>query len=410
MAEFVMPSLGSDMTAGTLVLWRVEPGQLVQRGDIVAEVDTDKGVIEVEVFTSGRVEKLLVSEGAKVPVGTPLALIAEDGAPAAPPAPPPVAAPPVAAPPVAAPPLAAPPAAAPPVAAPPVAAPRSLHTPLAVAPPRLRISPSARRLARELGVDPSRLTGTGPGGAINREDVKRAATEPPGAAPTAPADDARARMRQAIARAMARSNREIPHYYVSHSMSFGAALGFLERVNAERPPPERLVYGVLLLRAIALCLHDFPELNARWENDALVVSPAIHIGMAISLREGGLVIPAIVDADQLSLDALMQRLRDLVERARRGQLRSSELSLGTITVTSLGERGVESVAGVIYPPQTAILGFGTPAPRPWVVDGQVVPRPVLHMTLAGDHRASDGHRGALFLAKLEKLLSEPGKL
>lgn len=393
MAEFVMPSLGSDMTAGTLVLWRVKPGQLVRRGDIVAEVDTDKGVIEVEVFTNGRVEELLVSEGTKVPVGTPLALIAEEGAPVrAAAAPAPVT------------------AAAPPPVAPPVAAPRSLHAPLAGAPPRLRISPSARRLARELGVDASGLTGTGPGGAINREDVRRAATEPPRVAPAAPADDARARMRQAIARAMARSNREIPHYYVSHSMSFGAALGFLERVNAERPPPERLVYGVLLLRAVALCLHDFPELNARWENDALIVSPEIHIGMAISLREGGLVTPAILDADQLSLDALMQRLRDLVERARRGQLRASELSKGTITVTSLGERGVESVAGVIYPPQTAILGFGTPAPRPWVVDGQVVPRPVLHMTLAGDHRASDGHRGALFLAKLEKLLSEPVRL
>jgi len=386
-AELLMPSLGSDMTAGTLVLWRVAPGQDVRRGDIVAEVDTDKGVIEIEVFVSGRVERLLTREGEKVPVGTPLALIVEvgDGAGTEPP-----------------PPLAGPP---PPVLPAPAA---SLHTPLAGAPARLRISPSARRLARELGVDPSRVPGTGPGGAITREDVKLAATA--ALSPHPETLDTRARMRQAIARAMARSNQEIPHYYVSHSMSFGAALAFLERTNAERPPAERLVYGALLIRAVALALHDFPELNAKWENDALAPSPHVNVGVAISLREGGLVIPAIADADQLSLDATMARLRELVERARRGQLRSSELSTGTVTLTSLGERGVESVAGVIYPPQTALVGFGTPAPRPWVVDDQVVPRPVLHMTLAGDHRASDGHRGALFLAKLEKLLSEPAKL
>ncbi|MCC6900161.1 MAG: 2-oxo acid dehydrogenase subunit E2 [Polyangiaceae bacterium] len=386
MAEFVMPSLGSDMTAGRLVLWRVTPGQTVKRGDIIAEVDTDKGVIEVEVFVSGRVERLLVGEGATVPVGTALAVISEDTPPRAEPAPPPPS---------------------PPAVTEPEAAPSgSLHTPEAGAPIRQRISPSARRLARELGVDPGRVSGTGPGGAITRDDVTRAAAAK---SPPAPVD-APMRMRQAIARAMSRSNREIPHYYVTHRISFDAARDFLERTNAERPPGERLVAGALLIRAVALALHDFPELNARWEDDAVVVNPSIHVGMAISLRGGGLVIPAVADADRLSLDQVMSRLRDVVERARRGQLRSSELAQGTITVTSLGERGVESVAGVIYPPQTALVGFGTPALRPWVVDGQVVAKPVLSMTLAGDHRASDGHRGASFLARLEKLLDEPSRL
>lgn len=381
-----MPSLGSDMTAGRLVLWRVTPGQTVKRGDIIAEVDTDKGVIEVEVFVSGRVERLLVGEGATVPVGTALAVISEDTPPRAEPAPPPPS---------------------PPAVTEPAAAPSgSLHTPEAGAPIRQRISPSARRLARELGVDPGRVSGTGPGGAITRDDVTRAAAAK---SPPAPVD-APMRMRQAIARAMSRSNREIPHYYVTHRISFDAARDFLERTNAERPPAERLVAGALLIRAVALALHDFPELNARWEDDAVVVNPSIHVGMAISLRGGGLVIPAVADADRLSLDQVMSRLRDVVERARRGQLRSSELAQGTITVTSLGERGVESVAGVIYPPQTALVGFGTPALRPWVVDGQVVAKPVLSMTLAGDHRASDGHRGASFLARLEKLLNEPSRL
>ena len=410
-----MPSLGADMEAGTLVAWLKQPGDRVARGDIVAEVDTDKGVIEVEVFSAGVIDRLLVEPGTKVPVGTPLAVIRDEEAQTAPrprPAPPAAAQP---APPAAAQP--APPAAAQPAPPPPTPRPEpapsaaSLHAPeVHRQAQRLRISPSARRLARELSVDASSLRGTGPGGAITREDIQQAARQrvaaPTLAVPTAAAE----RMRQAIAAAMARSKREIPHYYVSHTIDFGPAMAWLEEHNTRSPVGERLIYGVLLLKAVALALREFPEQNAAWRGDHAEQLAHIHVGTAISMRQGGLVAPALHDTDQQSLLELMQAFRDLVQRVRAGRMRSSELSDATITVTSLGERGVEALLPVIYPPQVAIVGFGKLVERPWVVDGRVVPRPLIHASLAADHRVSDGHRGALFLAAIDRILQQPEKL
>lgn len=357
MAEFVMPSLGADMEAGTLVAWLKQPGDPVKRGDIIAEVDTDKGVIEVEVFSTGVLERLLVPPGTKVPVGTPLAIIREDGAPTAEPA-------------------------------------------AAIEESRpIKATPAARKLAEELGVDLAKTRGSAADGVISREDVL--ATE--GAEP-------RQRLRRAIALAMERSNREIPHFYVAHTFDVTPAQAFLERENRARSVDERLLFGVLLVKAVALALRQFPELNGRWEDQHAVALPGIHVGMAISLRGGGVVIPAIHDADRLALDTLMRLLRDVVARARAGELRSSELSDGTITLTSLGDRGVDAVWGVIYPPQVALVGFGRVAERPWVVGSSVAVRSTLTATLAADHRVSDGHRGALFLAALEKLMAEPEQL
>lgn len=409
MAEFVMPKLGTDMTAGTLVAWHKKPGDAVRRGDIVAEVETDKGVIEVEIFTTGVIDRLLVQPGARVPVGTVLATVRDEGAAETvrPAGPAPVPAPPA--------PLAPAPAVT------------------AAAVDRLRISPSARLLARQLGVDPTTIQGTGPRGAITREDIETAAAAAPSPPtplprsgsegskiePLAPASgergrgegaDRHARMRQAIAAAMSRSKREIPHYYLSTTIDMHRAVTWLGEENVKRSVEDRLLYGVLLLKATALALRQVPELNAVWDGDRVVPNPAVHIGVATSLRHGGLVIPALHDVDKQNLNELMRGLRDLVSRARSGALRSSELSDGTITVTSLGEQGVEAVFGIIYPPQVALVGFGKVVERPWVVDGQVVPRPVLTATLSADHRASDGHRGALFLAALERLLQEPSKL
>lgn len=287
------------------------------------------------------------------------------------------------------------------------------------------MSPSARRLARELGVDPATVHGTGPGGAITREDIDRAAAlkkepqaaAPPVAAPTpalpaAPAlsADRLARMRQTIAAAMTRSKREIPHYYLSTMIDLQPAMNWLTEQNLKRPVTDRLLYGVLLLKAVALALREVPELNSVWEGDRAVLKPEIHVGVAISLRQGGLIAPALHDADKKSLDELMQALRDLVNRARGGKLRSSELSDPTITVTSLGEQGVETVFGVIYPPQTAIVGLGKVVERPWSVHGGLMSRQVITATLSADHRVSDGHRGGLFLAALDRLLQEPDKL
>jgi pyruvate dehydrogenase E2 component (dihydrolipoamide acetyltransferase) len=217
-------------------------------------------------------------------------------------------------------------------------------------------------------------------------------------------------MRAAIAAAMSRSNREIPHYFLGHTCDLTRAVTWLEQVNAGRPVPERLLLAALLLKAAARALAKLPELNGFWLDGAFRPGTGVHVGWAIALRGGGLVAPGIHDADRRSLDELMAAMRDLVQRARAGGLRSSELTDPTVTVTSLGERGAESVLGVIYPPQVALLGFGRPVERPWVIDGKVCARRVISLTLAGDHRASDGHRGGQLLLAIDQLLQEPHEL
>jgi pyruvate dehydrogenase E2 component (dihydrolipoamide acetyltransferase) len=256
------------------------------------------------------------------------------------------------------------------------------------------------------------VRGTGPAGAIRREDVEQAAAQkaqapPPGAPSQA---DRQARMRQAIAAAMSRSKREIPHFYLGTMIDMHRALNWLTQENQQRSVEDRLLYGVLLLKGVALALWEIPELIAWWAGDHAVPSPTIHVGIAISLRGGGLVAPAIQHTDRQSLDELMRRFRDLVNRARAGSLRSSELSDPTITVTSLGEQRVETTFGIIYPPQVAIVGFGKVVERPWSVEGQIVSRRVINATLSADHRVTDGHRGGRFLAAVDRLLQEPSQL
>jgi pyruvate dehydrogenase E2 component (dihydrolipoamide acetyltransferase) len=217
-------------------------------------------------------------------------------------------------------------------------------------------------------------------------------------------------MRETIAAAMARSKREIPHYYLSTAIDMGKAMAWLKDENLKRSVTDRLLYGVLLIKAVALALRQVPELNALWKGGAAVQSPDIHVGVAVSLRQGGLVAPAIHHTDKQSLSELMTRFQDVVKRARAGTLRSSEFSDPTITVTSLGEQGVETVFGVIYPPQVALVGFGKVVERPWVVGGEVVSRPVVTASLSADHRVTDGHRGAVFLSAVDRLLQEPAQL
>jgi len=390
MAEFLMPILTADMSAGTLVEWRKKPGDALERGDIIALVETDKGLIDIEVFTPGVLERIVVPPGTTVPTGTVLAIV-RDGAPTG----------------------------ASPAPAAPLPAPASAPSPVAPAAPtmpappgRLKISPLARKLAAELGVDPTTVRGTGGGGAIRREDIERASA----ARTAAPAEkprvalDRQARLRQAIGAAMTRSKREIPHYYLATTIDLQRAMTWMAEQNLTRPVTDRLLYGVLLIKAVALALKEVPELNSVWRGSEPVRREAIHVGVAISLRGGGLVAPALHDTAGQSLGDLMRQLRDLVQRARSGGLRSSELSDSTITVTSLGEQGVETVFGVIFPPQVAIVGFGKLVERPWAVDGQLVVRPVVTATLSADHRVSDGHRGGLFLAAVDRLLQAPSLL
>ena len=394
-----MPSLGADMDAGTLVEWLVKPGDRVKRGDIVAVVETQKGAIEIETYQAGEIEQILVDLHTKVPVGTPLARIRVEGEAKA------VA--PGAVPPPTAPELPAMPA------PPPVQAPAALP-PAAVAagaPSYRRVSPAARRLAQESGIDLSTVTGSGPAGAITYADVERRLGEA-----AAPPEKKRAlwldlaAMRTAIAAAMARSKREIPHYYLEHQIDVTGCEHWLAQKNATLPPDSRLLIGALVLKAVALAARRFPVFNGFYRDNKFEPSQAVHVGVAIAIRGGGLAAPALHDADQLSLDALMSRMRDLVARTRAGRIRSSEIADPTITVSSLGERGVEALYGIIYPPQVAIVGLGKVVTRPWVVDGAIGPRSVVTITLSGDHRVTDGHAGALFLAEIGKLMQEPEKL
>ncbi len=419
-----MPSLGADMDAGTIIQWLVKPGDAVKRGDIIAVVDTEKATIEVEVFQTGVIQTIVVAEGNKVPVGAVLALIRSDGEAV----PPPEAKPKAIVP--------APQAVPAPTAARPPAPPHIEKPAPPKAPPmalgRLRVSPLAMRVALDLGVDLSTVKGTGPDGAITKADVELAAkaaaapqvkvaplsvapfVEAPRIAPTPPPVmapvDRHAAMRKVIAAAMARSKREIPHYYLGTHIEISRAMDWLRAHNLQRPVTERMLYSVLMLKAVALAVREIPEMNGFWIDGAFKPSEAVHIGVAISLRKGGLIAPAIHDLDKKSLDEIMVGLRDLVGRVRAGVLRSSEIADATITVTSLGEQGVETVFGVIYPPQVAIVGLGKITERAWSANGMIGSKPVITATLAADHRASDGHRGALFLAAIDRLLQEPAKL
>lgn len=389
MSDFTMPALGADMTTGKVVQWLVAPGARVRRGDVVAVVETHKGAIDVECFLDGVIDDLAPLD-VELPVGAVLAHVHGAGDAVTPPPPPAGAAAPLQ--------EAVRPAAVAVAPAP------------AASPSRAQVSPAARRRARELGVEADALQGTGREGAVTLADVERAAK----AAKATTASPRRgfdtAQMRQAIAVAMARSKREIPHYYLGTTVDFAASAAWLADYNREREPAERLLPAALLLKSVAMAVLEVPQLNGFYADGAFRPGAGVHVGWAISLRGGGLVAPAIHDVDRLPLPALMQALRDLVQRARAGALRSSELTDPTITVTSLGDRGAESVFGVIYPPQVAIIGFGRIGDRPWAVNGQAVVRPLVNVTLAADHRASDGHAGGQALAAIDRLLQTPDQL
>lgn len=462
-----MPSLGADMDEGTLQEWLVRPGDEVHKGDPVAVVETAKSTIEVECFETGTIGKLLVEPGMTVPVGTALALIE---APAEKPrkqdrkqekprqpekaeakrptrrAPQPT------------PTLARPEPTS--VPEPPAghederghieAGPLVRHlaersgldletlkgsgpggrvtrtdveqaaaAAEAAAPPsRIRATPLARRLAAELDVDLTAVKGSGKGGVVRAADVRAeapgpATTAPPGRHVTAPvrrSEGRSAAMRQAIAGLMARANRDIPHYYLSQTVDMATAMDWLHEHNRHTPVGERLLPAALLLKAAALAAREVPELNGFWTDDHFTAGDGVHLGVAVSLRGGGLVAPALRDADTLELPQLMTALKDLVARARTGRLRGSELSGPTLTVTSLGDQGVEAVFGVIYPPQVALVGFGRVVDRPCAVDGLLGVRPVVTATLSADHRATDGAVGAHYLTAVDRLLQNPEQL
>lgn len=482
MADFLMPALGADMEHGKVVEWLVKPGDFVHRGDLMAEVDTDKAVMEVESFEDGVVGELLVEVGMTVPVGAPLARIVQTpavgaervSAPHAPPAADRTAAPAPVSPPVrhlaqllgvdtdtirgtgrhgavtradvekaagaAAEAAEQRPAERRPAERRPAEQRPDVQSADRSGTARVPASPMARRVAAELGIQLAGIVGSGPRGAVTVDDVRRAGhevrragTEEPAAqtgadvhvgagaaGPAASSGTGRvepaggaeraAKLRRAIGTLMARSKQTIPHYYLGTTVDLTAARDWLTTVNADRPVSARLVPAVLLLKATARAAQAIPEVNGFYVDDEYRPSSAVHLGVAVALRRGGLVAPAIHDADTLTLDELSTTLRDLVLRARGGRLQRAEMADPTLTVTNLGDLGVESVFGVIYPPQVALVGFGRMRDEPYVREGMLGVRPVVSATLSADHRVSDGLRGGRFLELVDELLQSPETL
>jgi pyruvate dehydrogenase E2 component (dihydrolipoamide acetyltransferase) len=398
---FNMPSLGADMEAGTLVEWLKQPGDRVERGEAIAVVETQKGAIEIETYQPGTLREILVEIGQKVPVGQPLAMIDLDAdkpeavAPSAPePAP----------------------------ARPSEAAPPSLTLPPEKPAVGLgRFSPASLRRAQELGLDLAAFR-PGPDGIIGLREVEAAVGAPPETirekplAPPAERPSARGidldEMRKAIAAAMARSSREIPHYYVSSTLDVSIFMAWLANENASRELPLRLLYAAPLIKAVALALRAVPSLNGHYSEDGFQPAERVHLGIAIAIamRGGGLVAPALLDADMRTPEQIMAALNDLVARVRGGRLRSAELAAGTATLTNLGEHSADTVQPIIYPPQVAIIGCGQIRERAWAEDDALSARPSLTVTVGGDHRVSDGRRAVQFLNRLDELLRQPRAL
>ena len=410
--DITMPSLGADMSEGTLTQWLVKEGDEVNSGDIIAVLETQKGAIDMEVYSSGTIAEILVEPVIEVPVGTVLARIAlaepsQKVSPQKSSVPTPILAPTPAV----------------------IASEASTELDKNVVSEQVKVSevkvtdvkasPIVRRLAKEQQLNLTGIKGSGPQGAILLNDLT-ALLKAKEKAKTKnekhkPADKAEQNMRNAIAVAMAKSKQEIPHFYLNLELDLTNAQQWLQQQNQATPPEEHVLLLALLLKALANSLVKYPKLNGFYQNDLpkgnnFEQASGIHVGNVISLRQGGLVVPAIHDVDKLSISELMQGLRDITERSRKGHLRSSELMDATITVTNMGERGADSVFGIIYPPQVAILGFGKVRKTTKVVNDNVVIAQVLTVSLSADHRVIDGMLAAKFLNYLAKQLQKPERL
>ena len=385
--DFVLPSLGADMEGATLTQWLKQPGDRVRRGEPLATVETTKGLIDIESYDDGQVLRHLVQPGTHVPVGHALARLdvetgSQSAAAPAPPVTPAVTSPPT-----------------------PVASERVTPTSAETHATRTRMSPAARRRAHELGVPLAALEHAAGGGIVHVAEVEKLAAGAP-----AGSSDARVAMRATIGATMARSKREIPHYYLAHDVDFGPAREWVTRYNAAHTVKDRLLEGVLIAKAVALAAARLEGFSGTFRDGRFHPAAAVHLGTAIALRGGGLVAPALLDAHLKDLPTLMHEFSALVERVRAGHLRSGEFTAATLTLTSLGADGVDVLYPIINPPQVAIVGAGAIRERPWVNEGQLAVRAVLTLTLAADHRVTDGRSGARFLRTVADLLADPQSL
>ena len=400
--------MGADMTEGTIVKWLKAEGDAVERGDKLAEIETDKTVVEMEAYSGGLLRKIVVAEGGRVPVGDLIAYIGDAGDEV----------PEIATAAAEAPPAATPPPPAAPVAEPVAAAP----APPPMPPPaggRVKASPMARRLARERNIDISQVVGTGPGGRITRDDVL--SYQPPAAAPAiaagpAPEIDSSdvplTSMRQAIARVTVRSKTEKPHFYVTVSVDMSELMRLRMGINeALAESGVRVSVNDMIIKASVNALTAQPKFNKFYEDDRLVGQSDINVGLAIALEQG-LIVPALLQCQGKSLVELSQAAKDLGRRARGdgGTLTQEELTGGTFAISNMGMLDVESFSAIIVPPQSAILATGSVTKTPVVREDQIVVADIMKATLSVDHRVADGAEGAVFLNEIRKNLENPARL
>ena len=459
--SIVMPQLGYDMREGTVVRWVKQEGDEVVANEVIAEIETDKAVVEFKPTTGGVLRRIVAGEGEAVPVGQLIAVIgdADEALPDD---------------------LGGPSETAPsdaPPALEPASTPTAPATVAAAPAGEVRASPIARRLARERGVDLSTVTGSGPGGRIVEADVlaaadaARAATEagrvlasplarrlarergidlstvtgtgpgrriveadidaaasapqpepvpqpvvpaapPPAEAPSAPEGAARqdlSRMRQAIASVTSGSKREAPHFYVAVDMDMTAAMSLRRDINDELPASSRVSVNDLIVKASALAIGKHPKFNSFYRGDYLQMNPSINVGIAIAL-ESGLIVPGIPECESKTLAEIAAASRDLIDRANNGRLQAEEYTGTTYSVSNLGMFDVDSFTAIIFPPHAAILAVGAVKEQPVARDGQLAIAEIMKATLSVDHRVADGAEAAQFLMEIKRLLEKPVSL
>ena len=413
-SEVTMPSMGADMTEGTIVKWLKAEGDQIGRGDKLAEVETDKTVVEMEAYAEGLLRKIVVSEGSLVQVGAVIAFIgdADDDIPEVATAAPAAEAAPEA------------PAGTPAPAPTPTPEPVQQAALAPVAVPasqggRIKASPIARKIAEEKGVDIAAITGTGPGGRITKSDVENFTPSPGfavsgGRSPVVldGSDTPLSSMRQAIARVTVRSKTEAPHYYVTHEIDMSAAMTFRRQLNeALAEEGDRVSVNDLILMALTKALIKYPKWNSFFDGDKLIGHPSINLGVAIALDEG-LIVPAVIDIQNMSLVEISRAVRDLGKRARGdgGNLTQAELTQGTFGISNLGMFGTDTFSAIIVPPNAGIIAVGTVKEKPVVRDGKVVVASMMNATISADHRVGDGAEAAVFLGEFQKNLENPARL
>jgi pyruvate dehydrogenase E2 component (dihydrolipoamide acetyltransferase) len=432
-----LTQLSPTMTEGTFVKWTRKAGDAVSPGDIIAEVETDKAVMEMEAYDDGILLVLLARDGDRLKVGAPIAIIGAAGedvhnlideanarleqikasaaAPAQAPSPAPA-------------PAAAPLAASIPVAAP---SPEPVPSPVKPLPPsgqrkeeagrkagRILASPLARKVAEDKGVDLSRVKGTGPGGRIVREDVLGALRAGSGGAGSAVPRRADKRveisqMRRVIAVRLHDAKNNIPHFYLTLEFDARPLAALREKINhdlaniaKDKEEPFKVTYNDLIVKATALALAEHPVVNSSWRGDHIMEHGRIDIGVAVAV-DGGLITPYVRDADQLPVVALSQRVREITKRARDRKLKPEEFTDGTFTISNLGMFGISQFSAIINEPEAGLLAVGGMVEKPVVENGQIVPGLTMTVTLSCDHRVIDGAEGASFLRTLRKYAENP---